>query len=453
MQRRMMHDATRATKPELTGPPGARGHACGACSISLSFCGGMPISWRYTLSALLLSSLAAPSHAQQTPPDSVSQPAAASADSLPPQRDLSDVLAALLGRHVAEPEQELQLTPGLSIVALPSVGYNPSFGTYVGIGVSAGGWLGEPATTKVSVFALNFSYSTSKQLNLQFKSDAWVPGNTWNLKGDWRYLDLSQPTHGLGPIGDQVGEYPMGFVMWRLYETAYLRMSGDVYAGLGYHLNLHQKINDERATAGEVTPYSEYSGGTPEHTTASGVSANVLIDSRDSPIYGTRGLFWNANFRIYSTALGSDQNWQELTSDFRAYPHLPARSRNVLAIWSTVWTTFGPAPYLDLPAIGWDTYSKSGRGYVQGRLRAQNQIYNEAEYRAVLTRDGLLGAVAFVNLTASTRSTGSFGRADPGAGIGLRLQFVKRTHTNLTLDYGWGNAASKGLYLGTQEMF
>jgi len=65
----------------------------------------------------------------------------------------------------------------------------------------------------------------------------------------------------------------------------------------------------------------------------------------------------------------------------------------------------------------------------------------------------LLGAVAFVNLTVSTRSTGSFGRADPGAGIGLRLQFVKRTHTNLTLDYGWGNAASKGLYLGTQEMF
>jgi hypothetical protein len=118
-----------------------------------------------------------------------------------------------------------------------------------------------------------------------------------------------------------------------------------------------------------------------------------------------------------------------------------------------MWMTYGPAPYLDLPAIGWDTYGRSGRGYVQGRLRALNQIYTEAEYRAALTRDGLLGAVAFVNLTVSTRTAGAFGRGDPGGGIGLRMQFIKRTRTNLTLDYGWGNAASKGLYLGTQEVF
>src|SRR5436190_2001072 len=85
---------------------------------------------------------------------------------------------------------------------------------------TAGGWLGEPSLTKVSVFALNFTYSTSHQLTLQLKSDAWVPGNTWNFKGDWRYLDLAQSTYGLGPTVDQAGEYPMTFVMWRLYETA-----------------------------------------------------------------------------------------------------------------------------------------------------------------------------------------------------------------------------------------
>jgi hypothetical protein len=33
------------------------------------------------------------------------------------------------------------------------------------------------------------------------------------------------------------------------------------------------------------------------------------------------------------------------------------------------------------------------------------------------------------------------------------MQFVKRTKTNLTLDFGWGNAASNGIYLGTQEIF
>jgi hypothetical protein len=408
----------------------------------------MAIPKRPALTALLLCALWSPVHAQSpAPPDS------AAADSLPPQRDLTDVIAGLLGRKSSGAEQQLKLRAGLSIVALPSVGYNPALGGYIGIGASAGGWLGEPSITKVSVFALNFTYSTTNQMTLQFKSDAWVPGNNWNFKGDWRYLDLAQSTYGLGPTYDQLGEYPMAFVMWRLYETVYKRMGGDVYAGLGYHLNIHQQITDDRAAAGEVTPFTSYSGGSPTTTTASGVSFNVLIDSRDTPINAAHGLFWNASMRMYTQALGSDHDWQEIVSDFRAYPRLPKKSRNVLAIWSTLWLTYGAAPYLDLPAIGWDTYGKSGRGYVQGRLRSPNQIYNEAEYRAVLRRDGLLGAVAFVNLTASTRADGSFGRGDPGGGIGLRMQFVKRTRTNLTLDYGWGNEASKGLYMGTQEVF
>jgi hypothetical protein len=61
--------------------------------------------------------------------------------------------------------------------------------------------------------------------------------------------------------------------------------------------------------------------------------------------------------------------------------------------------------------------------------------------------------VAFVNLTASAQAAGNFGHGDPGGGFGLRMQFVKRTKTNLTLDFGWGNAASNGIYLGTQEIF
>jgi hypothetical protein len=415
----------------------------------------MPTPRNLVLPALLLCALVSPAHAATAAPmdTAVALPDSARTDSLPPQKDISDVIGKILGRKSVGAEQELTLRPGLSIIALPSVGYNPALGAYIGIGASAGGWLGEPSVTRVSVFALNFTYSTSQQLTLQLKSDAWVPGNTWNFKGDWRYLALTQSTYGLGPTYEQTGEYPMGFKMWRLYETVYMRMSDNVYAGLGYHLNVHEDITDSRAEAGEVTPFTAYSRGLPTTTIASGFSVNVLIDSRDTPINATKGMLWNASIRAYTTQSGSDHNWQELTSDFRAYPRLPKQGRNVLAIWSTAWMTFGPSPYLDLPAIGWDTYGKSGRGYVQGRLRSPNQIYNEVEYRAVLRRDGLLGAVAFANLTASTQAAGAFGKGDPGIGIGLRMQFVKRTRTNLTLDYGWGNVASSGLYLGTQEVF
>ena len=385
--------------------------------------------------------------------EQIVQPVVVDSAAWGPTRDVGDVLGQLLGRDQVATEATMKPRPGLAIVALPSIGYNPAYGGYVGIGASAGGWLGDPEQTRVSVFTLNGTYSTSKQLSIQFKSDAWVPGNRWNLKGDWRYLDTSQPTYGLGPVSEQVGgKYPMNFIMWRFYQTAYLRMGKNIYGGPGYHLNIHDQIVDERAVAGETTPFSAYSRGAVTRTISSGLSANILIDSRDSPIYPTTGVHWNASVRGFSPTLGGDESWQDLWSDFRAYPRMGKNPMDVLAIWVTLWTTYGPAPYLDLPAIGWDTFGKSGRGYVQGRLRAPNQIYTELEYRKVLTKDGLLGATVFVNGTSSTLNSGTFSEFDPGAGIGLRVMFIKRTKTNLTVDYGWGTN-SKGLWLGTQEYF
>ena len=396
-------------------------------------------------------------HAQDAAPvpsDTLARLAQAGEPPMSELRDIGDVIGEVLGRKKVQTEAELQPRPGLSVVALPSIGYNPAYGGYGGVGASAGGWFGDPNRTKVSVFALNATYSTQHQLTIQFKSDAWVPGNKWNFKGDARYLDTSQPTYGLGPTDAQTaGKFPMEFKMWRLYETIYVRTSGSVYVGFGYHLNIHDDILDERAAAGEATPFTIYSRGAPRVTTASGLSGNVLVDSRDSPIFTRRGLFWNASLRFYNQGLGSDDDWQELLSDFRAYPPMPKGSRSVLALWNSLWMTFGHAPYLDLPAIGWDTYGKSGRGYVQGRLRAPNQIYQEAEYRYLITRDELFGGVFFLNATASTLPAGNFGPLDPGIGLGLRVKFIKRTRTNLTLDYGWGNSNSKGLYLGTQEVF
>ena len=393
--------------------------------------------------------------AQDAPPALPQDSVSVGAEDVPMSelRDIGDLLAAIFGSTRVQTEAELRPRPGLSIVALPSIGYNPAYGAYFGVGAAAGGWLGDPERTNVSMFALNATYSTNQQLTIQLRSDAWVEGNKWNFKGDWRYLDTNQDTYGLGPTTVQTGRYPMDFTMWRFYEAVYRRVSGNVYVGLGYHLNVHEQVADERADAGEVTPYSIYEGGTPSQLVASGVSVNVLVDSRDSPIYTRRGIFWNASLRSYNKSVGSQEAWQELQSDLRFYPILPRGSRHVLAFWSTMWMTFGHAPYLDLPAIGWDTYGKSGRGYVQGRLRAQQQLYNEVEYRMVFTRNELFGGVVFLNATTGTLPSGALGPLDPGYGIGLRMKFVKRTRTNLTLDYGWGNENSSGLYLGTQELF
>jgi hypothetical protein len=213
-------------------------------------------------------------------------------------------------------------------------------------------------------------------------------------------------------------------------------------------------IEDERARKGETTPFTAYSGGAVSKTAASGVSLNVLGDTRDNLVNPLRGYYLSASFRNYLDVLGSDKNWQEMWLEMRLYPHLPGSSRNVLGFWLYSWFTFGDAPYLNLPSNGWDTYGRGARGYLQGRIRGANQIYFETEYRRTLTRDGLWGAVVFVNGTATSNpETNTFSRADMGMGAGLRLKFNKHTNTNLTLDYGWGRDGSKGFFLGMTEVF
>ena len=158
--------------------------------------------------------------------------------------------------------------------------------------------------------------------------------------------------------------------------------------------------------------------------------------------------------RSYLTAIGSDQDRQSLWSDFRSYIRLPRDTKDVLAIWNTMWFTFGKAPYLDLPAIGWDTYGRSGRGFIQGHVRGTNQAYVEAEYRKRFTADGLWGGVGFVNLLFTSQANdGPFGRGAPGYGVGLRMKFNKRTDTNLSVDAARGQDDQTRFFFGLQEVF
>ncbi len=116
----------------------------------------------------------------------------------------------------------------------------------------------------------------------------------------------------------------------------------------------------------------------------------------------------------------------------------------------------GVAPYLDLPATGMDTFGRSARGYTEGRFRGERLLYGEVEYRGVLTKNGLLGMVAFFNTTTLTNLESGerlFDNFAPAGGAGLRLLFNKRSRTNLCFDVGFGKDGSRGIYLAVQEAF
>jgi hypothetical protein len=246
----------------------------------------------------------------------------------------------------------------------------------------------------------------------------------------------------------------MQFKLGRVYGTVYRRMTGPLYLGVGFHYDEFMDIVDERAVNGEDTPFSTYSGGTPSKTRAVGVSLNILADTRDNLVNPSKGTYSSLVLRDYYDEMGSDEHWQELWVESRAYTRLPKSARNVLAFWMYAWMTFGPAPYLNLPSNGWDTYGRGARGYLAGRIRGVDQIYLEGEYRRVLSADGLWGMVVFTNFLLTTDLvTGIYGQADPAVGAGLRIKFNKRSNTNLTLDYGVGRADQRGFFLGMTEVF
>jgi outer membrane protein assembly factor BamA len=378
-------------------------------------------------------------------------PSPAAADSA--QRDVMDILARILGRKRA-PRDSAAPHPKALVTVLPLLSANPTVGLLVGVSGNAETWLGPPSETNATLLTASTGYSTKGQFHTTVRSGIFSSMNRIRLEGDWRYLDTSQPTYGLGPIQPVSTQSNMDFNLLRFYETVYLGVARKTLVGVGYHLDHHFDIVDLDAAL-RPTPFLEYNGGrTVTSTTSSGFSLNALYDTRDNPINPSGGTLVTARFAISPTWLGSDDSWQSLQGEVRVYPILSRRGRQVLALRGSAWLAFGQAPYLDLPAIGADYDNRTGRGYAQGRIRGTDLLYAEAEYRVTLSGNGLWGAVAFANLTsASGLGSRELPAPDPGVGLGLRVKLNKRSATNITIDFAFGAEGSKGLFLGTGEAF
>jgi len=139
----------------------------------------------------------------------------------------------------------------------------------------------------------------------------------------------------------------------------------------------------------------------------------------------------------------------------RKYYKFPEGSDNVIAFWSYDWLVLrGRPPYLDLPSTSWDTYSTTGRGYIQSRFRGAQMLYLETEYRFKITTNGLIGGVVFLNGQTLSSTPGSkLEKIQPGYGPGLRIKLSKASKTNLDIDYGFGRQGSNGLFLTVGEVF
>jgi outer membrane protein assembly factor BamA len=363
---------------------------------------------------------------------------------------------------------------------LPVIGYSPANGFVIGGAISVTEFLGDPKNTQLSSALINASFTSKSQILLNLRYDLYLSNNKWYVSGDNRLLFFTQPTYGLGIYGLQGQNYtfgvngenviqrsdsaqPMKFNYIRLYETFLRQIAKHWYAGVGVMIDDNFKIDDESLKLDSPSYltshyiYSKSFGFDTAHYSANGLSLQIMHDSRDNPVNPFSGNYFNVAFRFNPVAFGSTQSSTMLYTEYRTYFSLnKSIPRNVLAFW--YWGTFvtsGHMPYLELPSITWDTYNRSGRGYIQGRFRGTSMMYGESEYRFRISRNGLFGAVVFANVTTASNpitKQSVFSSLAPGYGAGLRIMMNKADRTNICIDYGRGDGFS-GIYFNIREAF
>lgn len=371
------------------------------------------------------------------------------------QVDLVDVGRSFLkGARGRRMDTVKQKSGKLHISALPVAGYTLQTGFAGVLSSNFAFYTSEHSQANMSSVLTSVTYSQYQQIIFPIQADIWTKGNKYNIVTDWRYLKYPSLTYGLGGNTSADSGYNIDYGYLRLHQAVMRHIGKDFYLGLGYDFDYFWNIKEVNPPAGKVTDFQRY--GLTKNSVSSGVSLHFLYDSRRNQINPENGGYLSVAYRPNFTFLGSDANWQSLILDFRRYIRFPSSTHNVLAIWNYDWFTTGNGnpPYLLLPSTGWDAYSNTARGYIQGRFRSRNMLYLESEYRFGITPNGLLGGVVFANAQSfSDPATGRYPYIAPGYGTGVRISLNKFSRTNLCVDYGWGIHGSGGFFVNLGEVF
>lgn len=313
---------------------------------------------------------------------------------LPPTQDVRDLVGALVpglrpkpapAPDSARPRKQYEL------VVLPAVAYTLEARLLASVTASLAF---RRAGANLSTLATTLTYTQNQQIILALNGPLWTRANHSLWLADYRLLHYPQRTYGLGSNSDAENFIAMNYNLLRIHQSYYHRVgaAGHLYAGVGYFLDSRWNIQSIDQQGQPVAAISGYQRGIAGRATSSGLVASVLRDTRASGLRPAAGeSYLLLALRANMQALGSDQTYRLVQVDARRYLRAGPVG-NVLACWLYGDFVVGQAaPYLDLPATGWDTYSVTGRGYIQGRFRGTSLAYAEAEYRFNLTRSRVVG--------------------------------------------------------------
>jgi hypothetical protein len=370
------------------------------------------------------------------------------------EKDLIDVAGGILkAKWLTKHDTLSKKTGRVHFSGAPSLGYSLTSGASAIFVGDFAFFTSELKEQKISIIYTDVLYTQKQQFVFRIQNNLWTKDNKYNIVSDWRYYWYPQKTYGLGGQTQLENFVDQTYSYIRFHQSLLRSFRPNWYAGVGIAVDYHYAISQEpgsQQVSNEIQLY-----GISNNSTSSGVLFSLLYDSRVNSINPWGGRYASFVYRPNFTFMGSDANWQMFQLDVREYIPFPKRSKNILALWSYNWFTFGgDPPYLDLPATAWDVSSNMGRGYIQGRFRSKNLLYLESEYRFRISRSGLFGGVIFANAQSVTDwPSNQFQTISLGAGAGMRIKFNKHSRANVCIDYAFGQGGSQGVFVNLGEVF
>lgn len=284
-------------------------------------------------------------------------------------------------------------------------------------------------------------YTMEGQGSVDLSSDVQLRGGTL-LSGRFRAVHYPDSFYGIGPRTTLAEREEMTRRFAELNASAELPLLGPRLRG---GIRLHAR--GEEIT--DVTPGGLIAAGAVEGAdgfTALGLGVGVTWDSRDAPLWPSRGTFAQASYLYYPEKLGRNDGFGRGAVEGRLF--LPLGRERVLGLAALLEETHGDTPFSLLSKLGSTRYL---RGVREGRYRDRLAWAAQAELRVPLARR--LYAAAF----------GGFGDVGPdldalraddlkvSGGAGLRFRLTEQG-ANLRLDVAASDAGPE-VYVLLLEAF
>ncbi len=372
-------------------------------------------------------------------------------------RRVPPILALLLlTGAVSEPEAPPPETPGapiaeaavaraqeedgeLSWFALPMAFWLPE--TRLGAAVTGGVHFRLSDAPRASNAFLVAGYTILGQGSVDASSDLVLRGGTV-VSGRFRAVHYKDAYYGVGPETTLGAREEMTRRFLELGVTAGVPV-------LDRRLRVGPRLNARAEELRDVQPGGEIAAGElagAHGFTAVGFGFEITWDSRDRPLWPTRGGWAQASYLHYPSSIGRDAGFGRSSLEGRLF--LPLGRDRVLGVAGILEETYGDTPFTLLAKLGSTRYL---RGIREGRYRDALAWAAQAELRLPLTSrlyGALFGAFGDVGPDLGALSARTL-KVAGGGGVRVRLT---EEGANLRVDLA-GSDAGPEVYVLLLEAF